>query len=259
MTAMASGEWFTVMKSAPRPTVALVLFHYAGGNSNVFRELSSYIGGGVQVIAADLPGRGRRFGESPIDDLPLAAEFAAAALLKERSKLGTDNVILLGHSLGARLAFHVAQKVERDGQLRLMHFVASGALPPHLPRNRKKLHNLPEGELIDELHKYGGTPTVVLEDSELMALLLPMLRADLKMAEEYVCHDPLPLDCDITVFGGLQDDTVEYSRLSEWSEQTQHSASLKTFSGGHFFIQEQPHMVSAVLNNLLEMGKVINS
>ncbi|HEX7813579.1 thioesterase II family protein [Dyella sp.] len=253
---MSSGEWFTVIKSVPRPAVALVLFHYAGGNSNVFRELASRVCDGVQVIAADLPGRGRRFGEDLIDDISLAAHHAAAALLKERSKLGTDNVVLLGHSLGARLAFHIAQNLERDGRLNLMRLIASGALPPHLPRNRKKLHNLPQGELIDELHKYGGTPVEVLQDLDLMELLIPMLRADLKMAEEYACYDATPLACEITVFGGIDDDTVDYLRLPEWSFQTRGKSSVETFSGGHFFLQEQPVPVAATLNDLLQMEYV---
>jgi surfactin synthase thioesterase subunit len=59
----------------------------------------------------------------------------------------------------------------------------------------------------------GGTPEAVLEHLELMSVLNPILRADLEVCQTYEYEPRPPLDCPITVFGGLQDEEVSREQL----------------------------------------------
>ena len=98
-----------------------------------------------------------------------------------------------------------------------MHIFASGCHAPQIP-DSNILHDLPESELIKELHRLNGTPKEVLENRELLSIILPTLRADCMMTETYVYVSEPPLNCPITVFGGLRDPLVTREAASAESE-----------------------------------------
>ena len=55
-------------------------------------------------------------------------------------------------------------------------------------QNRQRFARLStDAELRAELTRLQGTPDCVLADAELMALMLPILRADFMVAHDYTC------------------------------------------------------------------------
>jgi surfactin synthase thioesterase subunit len=54
---------------------------------------------------------------------------------------------------------------------------------------------LPEREFVEELPRLNGTPAEVLAGSELLDLMLPVLRADFEMAETYTPGEGGLLGC----------------------------------------------------------------
>lgn len=88
----------------------------------------------------------------------------------------------------------------------------------------------------EELRHLNGTPKAVLENDELMQLFVPILRADFAVLETYHYTPEPPLNCSISVFGGLLDSEVSCDELQAWQEQTTASYSLNMFPGDHFFI-----------------------
>jgi medium-chain acyl-[acyl-carrier-protein] hydrolase len=105
-----------------------------------------------------------------------------------------------------------------------------------LPLARAALHSLPEAELLKELRKLRGTPEQILRNDELLRMLLPTLRADLAVCENYDYRPERPLDCPITVFGGLQDSTASMEEHAAWNAQTRGPFTLHMFPGDHFFL-----------------------
>ena len=77
----------------------------------------------------------------------------------------------------------------------------------------------------------------MLDTPELMALMLPCLRADFTMFETYEFADEPPLTCPISAFGGLADRHVTLDTLQLWSTQTTGAFSARMFPGDHFFVQ----------------------
>lgn len=45
-----------------------------------------------------------------------------------------------------------------------------------------------------------------------------------------------PLECPMTIFGGLQDIEVSYDHLEAWANQTSASFSLQLLPDNHFFL-----------------------
>src|SRR4029078_12495677 len=105
------------------------------------------------------------------------------------------------------------------------------------PDKHRPIHDFPDDQLVQELlGRYNGIPEVVLRDSELMQLYLPILRADLARVETYSYEPGVPLSCPISVYGGVGDSEVDRTELEAWSQQTSGSFKLQMFQGDHFFL-----------------------
>jgi medium-chain acyl-[acyl-carrier-protein] hydrolase len=76
-----------------------------------------------------------------------------------------------------------------------------------------------------------------MKHPDLLALLLPGLRADLAVIETYAHRPGPPLGCPIAAFGGLADAEATEAELVGWRQQTTGALSVRMFPGGHFFIQ----------------------
>jgi surfactin synthase thioesterase subunit len=82
-----------------------------------------------------------------------------------------------------------------------------------------------------------GTPESVLNEPELLRLLLPAIRADFRLCENYSLREGV-LDCPIRVFGGAHDDGVRERHLEGWRNFTSSDCTVRLLPGDHFFIHD---------------------
>jgi surfactin synthase thioesterase subunit len=165
--------WFS--SRARRPLAALQLFclPYAGGGASVFAAWPRALGENIEVNAVALPGRERRMAEEPAVDLRAVAEAIAARADRPYA--------LFGHSMGAILAFEGARELRRAGSTLSVRLFVSGCQAPDLPRVDIAYAGLSEAdddELLDRLVAGGGLPAEIMAERELLALLIPVFRAD---------------------------------------------------------------------------------
>jgi surfactin synthase thioesterase subunit len=78
----------------------------------------------------------------------------------------------------------------------------------------------------------------VLDNPELMALTLPVLRADFAIAGSYECAARRSIRCPIHAFGGTTDEPTSETLLA-WKEHTSGDFWLNMLPGGHFFLHDQ--------------------
>jgi len=90
-----------------------------------------------------------------------------------------------------------------------------------------------------------------MNDTEFLQLFLSMLRADLTLVETYQYTAEPPLECPVSVFGGLQDDTATHAELFAWREQTSSRFDLKLLPGDHFFVQNSRQAIAQTMNEEL--------
>jgi medium-chain acyl-[acyl-carrier-protein] hydrolase len=69
---------------------------------------------------------------------------------------------------------------------------------------------------------------------ELIAALLPALRADLALADAYAVEPGDRVSCPITAFGGA-DDVAHSGSLQSWRDFTRGRFRTRIFPGGHFY------------------------
>jgi medium-chain acyl-[acyl-carrier-protein] hydrolase len=157
-----------------------------------------------------------------------------------------------GHSLGALISFELARALRRSGSPGPVHLFASAHRAPQCPNPHPDMRHLEDGPFVDEIRRrYGGIPQAVLEHPELMALMLPCLRADFTVFETYRYADERPLECPISAFGGQADDYVRQDALEAWSTQTARGFSLRMLPGDHFFVQGARAQVLATVTAAL--------
>ncbi|MCW8128218.1 thioesterase II family protein [Microbulbifer halophilus] len=233
---MKNSKWFLVHGDRPAPAYRVFCFPYAGASASlaVFREWASFLPADVQLIAVELPGRGRRYGTPLVRSLHSLVEQILTAI---RPLTGLPYTFV-GHSIGALLAFELARAM-RDKGLRLPEtLLVSGKRAPQLP-HKQRLHLLPDNELILALKDYNGTPDAVLEHPELMELFLPILRADFSLAETYRHIPAAPLPIPIHAYGGVDDPGVKQECLEPWRSHTSTDFNLEMLPGDHFFIEKE--------------------
>lgn len=201
----------------------------------------------VEVCAVELPGRGARLSESPFTRLSPLVQAIAQALLPHLDK----PFAFFGHSMGGLVSFELARLLRREYDISPVHLFVSGRRAPQVPNPNPPIHALSEPEFLEELRRLNGTPKAVLENTELMQLLLPILRADFAVIETYVYAPGPTLECPITAFGGLQDREVSCDDLQAWREQTSASFSLQMLPGNHFFIQSAQPLLLRFLSREL--------
>ena len=237
--------WFLV-ESGDERAIRLFCLPFAGGSAAAYARWRTLVDPRVALVPVQLPGRGARIREEPVERMDHLADMLADALEPHL----TAPFALFGHSMGAQLAFETARTLRRRGRPAPRALFLSGRRAPQRPSARTPLHVLTDDELKSELRKLGGTPAAVLADDELLDLMLPVVRADLKAVETHAYTPEPPFECPIHAFGGTRD-AVSTDDLAAWSTHTTGPFALTMLEGGHFFINEHHPRMLAVMGETL--------
>ncbi|MCI4040020.1 alpha/beta fold hydrolase [Streptomyces sp. TRM75563] len=231
----ARGAWirqFHGPRDNGRPTV--VCFPHAGGSASAYFSLSAALSATDDVLIVQYPGRQDRLGEPPLEDLLEMADRVTEALEPWRG----NSLALFGHSMGAALAYEVALRWERQSGRDLLGLIVSGRAAPSIRQDRG-LHRLDDEGLTEHMAELAGTPPALLADRELLATVIPPLRADFKAVETYQDLSGEKLACPISSYCGEQDAGVPRDGFLKWREHTTAQCTARFFDGGHFYLQSQ--------------------
>ena len=244
---MSENNLFIIPRPVSNPRLRLFCFPYAGGSAATYQSWGGRIPSDVELVIIHPPGRASRLIEKPHLDM----NSLMLELMGEYEFITSLPYILLGHSLGSRVAYELASKIQQKGGRAPDHFIASGSRAPHLLSDKKRKKVTSDDEFILELKALGGTPDDVLENDELIEVLMPMLRADFGIAERYQA-DEVQIACAVTVLSGDEDSEITEPQLLAWGDLTGQDCKIEYISGGHFFIEESHEEVMDVLNSLLK-------
>jgi len=217
----------------------LVCLPFAGSGASFFRSWGPPAGGRVEVVALQLPGRERR-----IDDEPYRSVSAAVdGLAPEAIGLAVPDhsLVLFGHSLGAVLAYELAHHLTNGGQ-QPDRLVVSGSPGPWTPRERRAT-GLPDDEFVLRVQEFAGYTHEALANQEMRELILPTLRADVEMHENYRPDNRAALAVPITAIRGRDDHLVSTEQAGQWATATDRDFMLVEVPGGHMYLADGPEHV----------------
>jgi Predicted thioesterase involved in non-ribosomal peptide biosynthesis len=226
-------RWLARSEEKAKATVRLFCFPYAGGSSNTYRSWQGLLPESIDVAPVQLPGRGERLSEPALPRLSGIVEALAHEIVPYLDK----PFAFFGHSMGALIGLELTRWLRKNHKPLPVHLFVSGRRAPQLPEPIGPAWDLPEQEFIERVRQLNGTPHDVLDHPELMQLIIPFLRADFAVCETYQHQAELPLECPLTVFGGIDDEEVSYEHLEPWREHTTSAYKLHLFPGDHFFVQ----------------------
>lgn len=221
---------------------------FAGGGAAPYRLWARHLPPGIACCPILLPGREERLAEPPLRRLGTLLDAVADAIAPHLDEMP---YAIFGHSFGALAAFELARLLRRCGLPLPCHLVVSGRRAPGLPPSGATLHDKPDAALVERMRALGGTPQAVLDSPELMALLLPAMRADFEMLETHRHMDEPPLPVPMTALGGTDDPGVPEADLAAWRAEAGAGFAMHLFPGGHFFLMPEREAVCRLVATCL--------
>ncbi len=231
--------------------IKLFCFSFSGGSATIYNKWRPFLSQYIELIPIELPGRGTRIDE-PLNNS--MNEVINDVFNKIRNNISDGRYALLGHSMGATIAYELAYKIRRERYPDPDHIFFSGiGAPNNECRNDDFLHLLTDEQLKKEIMNLGGTSNEVFDHPELLDILLPILRNDLKIVETYECNlESNVYENGITIFVG-KEDKISAENIFMWKYNTKKLCSIYCFPGNHFFIfncmKEMSNIISKTLIN----------
>ncbi len=234
--------WLPLRRGHPDPAMRLFCLPYAGGSALVYRRWIGLLPQAVEVLPIELPGRWSRIQEPAHVRVASLAEEMVCGL----APLLDRPYVLFGHSMGALLAYEMARRLDAQG-LGPRQLIVSARRAPHLPDPTPRIYHLPVPEFMQELKRLNGTPEEALVNSELMELMLPLLRADFELCQTYEFTPGPPLSCGITALAGSRDANVPIAHVDAWAAYSSGQFRRHVVEGDHFFLNSALDRVLALV------------
>jgi acyl transferase domain-containing protein/surfactin synthase thioesterase subunit/acyl carrier protein len=264
----ASSRWLVVADARPSPRLRLFCFPFAGGGSAVYRSWSEFLDPAIEVVAIEPPGRLGRIEEKPIVDIK---KFSSELVSDMRPLLDLP-FAFFGHCLGGLTMYETARRLIRSTKFRPMHLFVSGARPPDRVsdqgpfedrlirdlirlaqfRRNRPMYAQPD-DVFGELIRHFNIPATdqLLNDPKLRKLMLPVVRAEFRMASNYTFVKERPWDIPITCFAARGDPYVSRHHALGWGRFTNSRLQVYIRDGAHFAVVDDMAFIHGIINKEL--------
>ncbi|HIW62947.1 MAG TPA: alpha/beta fold hydrolase [Candidatus Stackebrandtia excrementipullorum] len=219
----------------------VIMLHHAGATAASLLALARGLPSHHRVVLVDRAGRGVRSREKRVETF----EGVSNDLVNVVAPFTDRPTILFGHSMGAMLAHELAVELLSRGTPP-SSVLLSGTHP-----TRSELTDLDLSAshvVADRLERLGGTPPEVLADPALLELAVEIFTDDLLILRTYTAPTPLPPGTGIRhhLWLGADDPTLSVLDDGLWRDRAGVAAEVTLFSGGHFFLFENPRVPDAL-------------
>ncbi|RPH24126.1 thioesterase [Buttiauxella warmboldiae] len=225
---------------------AIVVFPHAGGSPRFYAHWAKTLPH-HQLWGVTYPGRDARLGDAPPATLQALACECAAYL-----DLLLDNAmpaLLVGHSMGAWVAWETVRCLEKMTPDRSIMTVVSGQNPPDCPPGTC-LHRQDDAALIADMKRQNPAHHALWAIPELRQLFLPTVREDYRLLETYRAESGTV--ADLTVVYGKDDNEIDRATIQRWRHASHGRYRTRRLPGGHFYLAAPdtslPHYLSELLS-----------
>jgi pyochelin biosynthetic protein PchC len=217
------------------PELKLFCLPHAGGNATLYRGWRELLPAEIELNVICYPGRLERWQQPiPVSMSELVQEVTAAIA----PHLG-ERWAIFGHSMGAVVAHEIVLALQQREFLAPQLLAVSAREAPQFHRPGI-LHRQSDDALCEELLRLNGTDPALLALPEMRELILPTIRADYALIEQWQLSSARPLACPIAVFVGNEDPELNDQQAEGWAAWTTAGFTLDRFSGGHFYFSDDP-------------------
>jgi surfactin synthase thioesterase subunit len=256
MSNLLSSHSIITPRPNSRASLRLVLMPDAGGSTAAFSGWSDRLHT-ADVGIVELSGRGTQVHEPFAHSVTEVARDIADDIVA-----GVNHpTVLFGHGLGALIAFETARRLSAREWPLLALFV-SGQGAPSLGLMAPRLSDLPADEFVARLRqRHHVLPPEAVGEADVLRTLLPIVRADVAMAEGYRYEPGTPLRCPIVACDAAADAHASRSDVEDWKRETTGRFSIQRFGGDRSYIQREQEALTALIRNHLSVmvGALVRS
>ena len=219
MNAMTLDKWLPFRNEGSVVRCRLLCFPHAAGNATFYRPLRRFMPPEVDFCPVELPGRAARLHEPPFTSrswsMYSSRSWKCHSVFLTTAWASAWPLRLPGNCARSRAATPCFCSFRpRESQIRFRR--SPQARPPS------------DRDLLAILRRFGGTPAAVMQRPELIAALLPALRAGLALVTGYAVDPEDRITCPITAFAGA-DDVAHSGSLQSWRDFTRGNSLWRAF------------------------------
>lgn len=220
---------------------------YAGGSSAFYYNFRNYLNRDIQLIPVEMKGHGYRMDEECCQSMSEIVEDLYTELMAKKEP---GPYAFFGYSFGAHVGFELAYLMKERTKEEPQHMFFAANTPPHVRKEDPFFHTLNDNQFLERMRKYGGIPDTILHEEEIIETFLPIMRADIKIENEYI-YNPKPtlLNCNFSIIYSKEDN--RHNNMCEWKKYTNANCGFYEFSGSHFFILNHFDKVVDIINRAL--------
>jgi len=222
------------LRRVPGATRTLICLGFCGGGTGPYLNWTELMPPGTELAAVCYPGREGRFTEDFARDWDELAEDAVAAV-----ESAVDRpYVLFGHSMGGWMAFDVASRIGERGGPAPAALVVSSANAPNrglTPQDMFPAQQDSDRELMHWMRTFGLVPQHVLEEPELLAMAVELMRADIAIRDSFYYREGATVTVPLQVLTGKDDQVIDPDTAEQWRKLAAGQFRHDELPGGHFY------------------------
>lgn len=214
----------------------IICLPHAGSGAAGFKTLAGHFFRHNELLVVQYPGRETRMRTSFSQTLHQLADEITEVLGGHID----EPYILFGHSMGSKVAYEVALRLQAKNQSMPQRLFVSCGPAPWRPSGLNPAFRENDQTFLAYLKRLGGVPDELLAIPDLVDMILPILRADFELLYTYQPDTAsAPLSCPLTAIGSPQDASVSEDAMQQWQDVAGRSFSYLSLEGGHFYFPKQ--------------------
>lgn len=256
MSISDQSTWFHHSGRSDVTEVSLFCFPQSGGSAASFNSWRPLLPDWIELIKVQIPGRA---GENDVSRY-YSAEALVPDLLAQFSQPWDKPIALYGHSMGALLAFEVANFLETTAKHELLGLFVSGRRAPHIRiPEHERLYALDETALVQRLVESAGDTAQLLTHKKWADYYLPSIRADLSVSDQYVCKPNMRITAPVYAFLGDTDSLIPKKSWAPWSDIALGEYERFIYPGNHFFAKAGQKKLISTISSKLEHALAVSA
>lgn len=221
----------------------------AGASASQYFKWKQYLIDELEVIPIDYPGHGTLCDQ----ELVITMDELVQSVLKQiKDQASKEPFSLLGHSMGACVAYEIAKiyKKNNDDNLQSV-FICGSSAPNFYLTEYKYLKILNDEQFMEEIISMGGIPKELLENEMMLNYYFPIIKNDFYILENYF-PELVKLEVPLIVLGGKKDRIVK-ENYKYWRIFSK-ASFIHELEGDHFFVNDVKPVMKIIHDYFCEGG-----
>lgn len=229
---MEKNKWFNYESISDKGKINLICFPYSGGSASYYAPWKTSYPDEINILPVAYPMRELRMKEEMPDSLvSLARNF-----VDDNEELFSVPFAFFGHCTGALVAYEAAKYIRKTLKKDPSAFFVSSSASPVCIMFEGRITDASDEVMTEHLIGDGIINADFAKQDIYRKYVLPILRKDLQLHEEYRCESVEPLRCPIIAAYGTQDKLLTAQNVDDWKRFTINSYRSAAFDEGHFYL-----------------------